>query len=306
MDIHRISVQHRSPTQFRLASSPTRRSFDIGSLQKEVEWVRTPEYPSLPTSMSHIDIPVHLAAKVTLEIAAGIVAGVIGTAGGITSLVSYPALLALGLSPFLANVTNIVALVACWPSSMLASRVELKGQLRTLMPWSLVSVAGGITGSLLLFLTPRTAFSTVAPFLLAGSSLLLLTQPWLSSRNDLRFGRRSSLIFVIGLFLIALYNGYFGAGAGIMLLTLLLFLRENSLSSSNAQKNVLIGAATIGGAFTLITLSSVQYSAAAPLAIGLFLGGLLGPRLSRQLPPLLLRSSVASCGIALSLWLWIR
>ena len=112
-----------------------------------------------------------------LIVAAGVLAGIVGTAGGITSLISYPALLALGVPAFAANVANNVALVACWPGSALASRPELQGRGRWLWHWAWVTAAGGVAGAALLLSTPSQAFGRIVPFLIASASVLLLAQP---------------------------------------------------------------------------------------------------------------------------------
>src|SRR6201992_3712532 len=126
-------------------------------------------------------MPVQTALLIAL---AGIVAGVVGTAGGITSLVSYPALLAAGIPALSANVPNIVALVACWPGSALASRPELTGRGSWLRRWAPVAALGGAAGSALLLLTPAGLFGQVVPFLVIIGSLALLAQPWLSTRRQ--------------------------------------------------------------------------------------------------------------------------
>src|SRR5580658_424647 len=96
--------------------------------------------------------------RVVFLLAAGIAAGMVGTAGGITSLISYPALLAAGVPALPANVANIVALVACWPGSALASRPELQGKASWLRRWAWVSAAGGAIGAALLLSTSPGAF----------------------------------------------------------------------------------------------------------------------------------------------------
>ena len=104
-------------------------------------------------------------------------AGLVGTAGGITSSVSYPVLLAVGLPALPAN----IALVACWPGSALTSQPELRGRGRWLWRWSLVAIAGGATGAALLLLTSDRAFGRIAPFLIASGSLALLLEPRLTT-----------------------------------------------------------------------------------------------------------------------------
>src|SRR6202451_1560162 len=116
--------------------------------------------------------------------AAGALAGLVGTAGGITSLVSYPALLLAGIAPLQANVTNIVALVACWPGSALASGPELCGRASWLRRWAVVAVTGGAVGAILLLSTPAGVFDRVVPYLLVFASLGLLLQPRISAWQE--------------------------------------------------------------------------------------------------------------------------
>src|ERR1700761_4462128 len=117
---------------------------------------------------------------------AGAAAGLIGSAGGITSLISYPALLAVGLPALPANIANNVALVACWPGSALASKPELHGKAPWLSRWTPVAVVGAATGSTLLLLTPSGVFARVVPFLVAAGSLALLLEPRLTAWRQRR------------------------------------------------------------------------------------------------------------------------
>ena len=115
--------------------------------------------------------------------AAGLLAGALGSAGGITSLVSYPALLLAGVPPLPANIANLVAGVACWPGSALTSRSEL-AEVRTHLPTALlVAAVGGAVGAALLLVTPAGTFLRVVPFLVAAGSMLLVVQPRLSGRS---------------------------------------------------------------------------------------------------------------------------
>ena len=142
---------------------------------------------------------------------AGVVAGVVGSAGGITSLVSYPALLAVGVPTLPANVTNLVAGAACWPGSALTSRQEMAGsgaRLRRSLP---VAAFGAAVGAVLLLVTPPGAFAVIVPYLVAAGAVALLAQPVLTKAVR---GRRGHALVPIGL--IAVYGGYFGAGSGIL------------------------------------------------------------------------------------------
>jgi uncharacterized protein len=146
----------------------------------------------------------------------------VGTAGGITSLISYPALLAVGLSPIRANMTNSVALVGNWPGSTLAARPELEGRGRRLGRLVLVAAAGGVIGTVLLLSTPAAVFDRFVPYFLAAASVALLCQPRLANWRRHHLGGASRYLFLAGLFSVCLYDGYFGAGSGVMLLALVL------------------------------------------------------------------------------------
>ena len=223
-------------------------------------------------------------------VVAGVIAGLVGSAGGITSLVSYPVLLAIGLPALSANVTNNVALVACWPGSAAASQRELHGRASWVRRWTVVTAAGGAAGAALLLVTPQGLFGRIVPFLIAAGSLALLLEPRLTTWRERRGGHESQLVLPAGLLALALYNGYFGAGAGVMTLTLLLVFVEPRLPSANALKNMLIGAASLISAAVFAIAGSVEWRAAIPLALGMLIGSNLGPRVARRVPVRLLRS----------------
>ena len=111
------------------------------------------------------------------------VAGTLGAAGGITSLISYPALLAVGLGPFAANATNLVAIVTYWPGSALGSRLELRGRAPWLRRWTPVTLIAGAAGAGLLLATPSDAFKRVVPFLVLIGSVALICAPRLARRR---------------------------------------------------------------------------------------------------------------------------
>lgn len=260
---------------------------------------------------------VRLVTPVSRELflaAAGLLAGLVGTAGGITSLVSYPALLWAGVAPLQANVANIVALVACWPGSAIASQPELRGRGPWLRRWCVLAALGGAAGSVLLLVTPVGVFGRVVPFLVAAGALALLCQPRITARRAARRGasqgavaaRADRLLLPLGLIALSVYNGYFGAGAGVLALALLLVTTEPRLASANALKNMVVGAATITSAVIFALVAHVDWPAVAALAAGLFAGSLTGPWVARRLPPGLLRWLVALTGLALAVHLWLN
>ncbi len=243
------------------------------------------------------------AAEVVLVTAAGVLAGIVGTAGGITSLISYPALLAVGVPALTANIANIVALVTCGPGAALASGPELAGRLGWVRRWSLAAAAGGTAGAVLLLLTPAGSFTRIVPYLVALGSVALLVQPWVSAVPDGR-GRGNTAVLLAGLLLISAYSGYFGAGSGVLTLALLLFTVDSRLAPANALKNIIVGVATTVSALILVLAGPVDWAVVLPLAVGLFTGSLIGPRVARRVSAGILRWLVAIVGLGLAAWLW--
>jgi uncharacterized protein len=240
-----------------------------------------------------------------LLLAGGVLAGTAGSAGGITSLISYPALLAVGIPPLAANVTQAVAFVACLPGSALGSRPELRGQGPFLRRWAVFMAVGSTAGVALLLTTPGHLFGRIVPFLLAFGAIALLLQPRIAAWQDRGPNRRSPLIFIGGLAVVSVYNGYFGAGSGVMVLALLLLTVDRDLARANALKNVLIGLADVVAAVGFILFGPVHWDAAVPLAAGLLVGSRIGPSVTRRVPANLLRVSVALVGLGLAIRLWI-
>ncbi|NUW33161.1 sulfite exporter TauE/SafE family protein [Nonomuraea sp. SMC257] len=240
---------------------------------------------------------------VLLLAAAGVLAGLVGTAGGITSLISYPALLAAGLPALAANVANIVAAVACWPGAALASRPELAGQGPWLRRWVPVAGLGGAAGSALLMSTPPGVFARIVPFLVAAGSLALLVQPRLAA---LRRHSDGGVLLPVALVALSVYSGYFGAGSGVMVLALLLITSEPHLPTANALKNMLLGAGVLVSAAAFAVFTPVAWSAVVPLSVGLFAGSTLGPLVTRRVPARVLRPLVALVGLVLAVTLWVQ
>ena len=240
-----------------------------------------------------------------LLLAAGVLAGAMGSAGAVTSLVSYPALLAVGISPLPANVTQAVAFVACLPGSALGSRPELRGQWPWVRRWALVAAAGGAAGVALLLGTPGHVFGRIVPFLLVSASVGLLLQPWISTWREGRSGRGDRYLLPCGLFAVSVYDGYFGAGSGVMVLALLLLTVDVEHVRANALKNVIVGISDLVATIGFVLFGPVRWDAALPLALGLLAGSLGGPAVARRVPPNVLRIVAACAGIGLAIRLWI-
>src|ERR1035437_8299119 len=244
------------------------------------------------------------AAELLFLVLAGLGAGLVGSIAGLASLISYPALLAIGLAPVTANVTNTVALVFSSGGAGLGARPELGGQATRLRRLGVAAVLGGVIGGLLLLMTPPGAFQLIVPWLIAFASIAILMP---RKPQEIRWVDPGSepIGLTVGVFLVAVYGGYFGAAAGVLMLALLLASTREPLSRSSALKNVVLGLANAMAALTFILFTSVHWSLVAPLALGCFAGGRLGPVLVRYAPARLLRIAIAVSGIGLAMHLGI-
>lgn len=252
------------------------------------------------------------AVEFGLLVLAGVGAGLTGSVAGLASLISYPALLAAGVPPVTANVSNTVALVLNSVGSVSASRPELSGQAPRLRRLAVAAVLGGAAGAALLLLTPSSAFERIVPWLIAGASVALLLQ---RPPRELAAEARTHALeerrhgdpwwLPVATFAVCVYGGYFGAAAGVLLLATYLLTTGELLPRSNAIKNVVLGMANAVAAVGYIVLTSIAWSAAIPLAIGLFGGGRLGPRVVRVVPHTLLRRVIAVAGLGLAIRLGI-
>lgn len=211
---------------------------------------------------------------------------------------TYPALLAMGLPPVTANVTNTVALVFNGIGSAWGSRPELAGQGRFLLRCAPVTIAGGAVGAVLLLTTPADAFEKVVPILLAVASLAIVTPS--AAPHPGRRRRAVVVVEFVAMFGIALYGGYFGAAAGVLFLALLLNAGADSLAHANAAKNILLGLANTVAAVVFIVLAPVHWAAVLPLGAGCLIGSRLGPVVVRHAPATPLRIAIGIAGLGLA------
>lgn len=230
--------------------------------------------------------------------ATGVVAGVVSVVASLATLVSYPALLAIGMPPLTANVTNTIALVSVGFGSAASSRRELAGQRDRLVRLGLLNAVGGAAGAALLLLTPAATFEVVVPWLVAGASLVLLAGPRL--RRDAPGGREHSPLLTAAVVAVAVYTGYFGAAGGVLVLAVLTALLDEPLARKIAVKNVISAVANAAAAVAFALFGPVDWSAVPPLAAGFLLGGWIGPAIVRRLPADGLRVFIAFCGLGVA------
>jgi len=229
----------------------------------------------------------------------GLAAGLSSSIAGLASLFSYPALLGVGLPPVAANVTNTVALLGSGVGAALGSRPELRGQGPRLRRLGTSAAGGGALGAGLLLVTPGGSFALIVPWLIGIASAMILLQPRPRFLRPLAHGGDSRGM-TIGIFVVAVYGGYFGAAAGVMILALLVAASDIGLPQTNALKNVLLMLANAVAAVAFAVLAPVAWAAVVPLALGSLIGGRTGPVVVRHVSARLLRTLIGIAGIALA------
>jgi uncharacterized protein len=234
--------------------------------------------------------------------ATGVLAGIVSVVASLATLVSYPALLAAGLSPLAANVTNTTALVFVGFGSAAGSQPELAGQGHRLVRFGVLNAIGGGAGAALLLLTPASAFEAAVPWLVAAASVVLLLG------RRLRGGpgdRESSPLLQASVLGVAVYTGYFGAAGGVLALAVLTALLNLPLARTIAIKNVIAAVANGVAALAFAFFGPVDWSAVPPLALGFLAGGWIGPKLVRRLPAGPLRVFIGLCGLGIAVKLGV-
>lgn len=240
-----------------------------------------------------------------LVLGAGFVAGAVNAMAGGGTLISFPALLAAGLSPVTANITSSVGLLPGYAGGSLAYRRELEGQRARAKGLAVAAVIGGVAGAALLLLTPGGSFRAVVPYLVLLSCFLLAVQPrvarWLRGRGEERPSWEAQLAVAVA----AVYGSYFGAGLGVILLAVLGLLIADDMQRLNALKGVLSLIVNLAGVAVFLVTGSVAWLAALLLAVGAFTGAAAGVRLARRLPGRAVRAFVVVLGTAVGIVLLV-
>jgi uncharacterized membrane protein YfcA len=227
---------------------------------------------------------------------AGLVAGTASAMAGGASIITFPVLLAMGVPPLDANVTNTVGLSPIVIGTGLGAIPELRAQRDRLAALAPPALVGAVAGATLLLTTPSDVFEAIVPALIAISCVLLLLQPWLV-RHTLRGGRFSRWVAQLSTLVVGLYTGYFGAASGVLFLALVGLVSVASLHELNASKNLLVGAANALATAIFAVVAPVKWPMAAAIAVGSVLGGGLGARLVRIVPAPKLRAGIAVVGL---------
>jgi uncharacterized protein len=239
--------------------------------------------------------------------AAGLAAGAVNAIVGSGSLITFPTLLAFGFPPIVANVSNNVGLVPGNVSGAIGYRRELSGQRARLVRLGVFSLAGSIAGSAALLTLPSNSFQVIVSVLILIACVLVLLQPQISARIAARRTRRAgpdgqdrertSPVLAGGVFGAAVYGGYFGAAQGVLVIGLLGSFLDEPLQRVNGAKNVLVGVVNGTAAIVYIIFAHVAWMVVALIAVGSTVGGLVGARYGRRLPPTALRIFVVAIGV---------
>ena len=234
---------------------------------------------------------------------AGVAAGTINTVVGSGTLITFPTLLAVGVPPVTANVTNTIGLVPGSVSGAIGYRRELRGQRGRLLRLASASLVGGIIGAVLLLALPAAAFNAIVPVLILLGCVLVLLQPTISRKVAARAEHRGGVpehgalwVWVL-VMLTGVYGGYFGAAQGVLLMAIMGIGIQDSLQRLNGTKNVLAGLVNAVAAVIFIAVAEVDWLIAGLIAVGSVVGGQIGATVGRRLPPLALRMVIVTVGV---------
>jgi uncharacterized membrane protein YfcA len=235
---------------------------------------------------------------------AAVCAGAVNALAGGGTLITFPVLVSLGLSPVTANVTSTVALCPGYFGGTLAQREELRGQVKRLSALLPAGVAGGLLGGALLLGTGEKLFGDIVPHLILLASVLLAIQEPVRAWLTRRLGEQHAALEAWTWPLVAaasVYGGYFGAGMGVVLLAALGLTLSDSLTRLNALKQAVSFAVNVAAALFFLFSGQVSWAHVLVMAVGALVGGMLGGRLAGIVNPSLLRWTVVLVGVVISI-----
>ncbi|QIK76571.1 sulfite exporter TauE/SafE family protein [Nocardioides piscis] len=228
---------------------------------------------------------------------AGVAAGTINTVVGSGTLITFPTLLAFGVPPVTANVSNTIGLVPGSVAGAVGYRRELAGQRSRLLRLASASLLGGVVGGVLLLWRPD-AFEVVVPVLIGLALVLVVAGPrisaWVARRHAAVGGlpaRGAWWVWPL-MFGCGVYGGYFGAAQGVLMMAVLGIGVDETLQRLNGLKNVLAALVNGVAGVLFVLVAEVDWQIVALIAVGAVVGGLLGASIGRRLPPAVLRAVI--------------
>ncbi len=243
-------------------------------------------------------------------LAGAFTAGAVNAVAGGGSLISFPALLAAGYAAKPANVTNTVALWPGYLGGSLAYSPELRRQRRRIIAVFVPAALGAIAGSAILLSTPGKAFEAIVPYLILFAAALMLVQDRLASFAQMhQLGSEGEAhvppVLGAGIFALAVYGAYFGAGLGIMTIAVLGILLPDDIQRSNALKGILQLIINAVAVVSFAAFGPVEWLPAALMAGAALAGGYLGVGIARRLGPVWLRAAVVTFAVGVAIVLLV-
>jgi hypothetical protein len=233
---------------------------------------------------------------------AGMAAGTINAVVGSGTLITFPTLLAFGVAPVTANVSNTIGLVPGVASGVVGYRRELVGQRGRVVRLGSAALLGGVVGAVLLLVLPAGAFRAIVPALIIVGLVLVVLQPrisrWVGARHDDARGDSGPWWVWPAVFGTGVYGGYFGAAQGVILIGILGIAITDTLQRLNGLKNVLAGLVNAVAGLIFIVVAHVDWTVVALIAAGSVVGGQLGATVGRRLSPVVLRVVIVVVGLA--------
>ncbi|MFG1922323.1 sulfite exporter TauE/SafE family protein [Cryptosporangium sp. NPDC048952] len=247
-------------------------------------------------------------AEYALVLVAGLGSGLLISTVGFASLLSFPVLLAVGLPPVVANVSNTLGLTPAGLSGSFGYRRELREHpvVTTIV---LVTCAGGaVLGVVLLLALPPGVFAAIVPYLILVTCLLVGAQPTITrllrrarppaaETGEVPGRTRLSVATTVACTMVGVYGGYFGGGSGVMMMAVLGFGADLEIRVVNALKTLSVAAGNVVASVMFVLIADVDWAAAGLLALGSAGGGYAGALIGRRLPATLLRSLIVLAGI---------
>jgi len=248
------------------------------------------------------------AAHGLLLIAAAFGAGLLNAIAGGGSFLTFPALVFAGLPPIMANATSAVAVSPGYLGSALGFRTELAALPRErLVREGLVCATGGVCGALLLLVTPAKVFSAAVPWLLLFATVLFAVGPrQVAARARRGAGEVHPVVQGLGLFLVAVYGGYFNGGLGILLMALYTLTGEGRVHTANALKNLNSLVLSLLSVAAFAWAGAIRWPHALVMMVAATAGGFAGARLARHLPAATVRAAVVATGLVMAAGFFLR
>ena len=242
---------------------------------------------------------------------AAVGAGAINALAGGGTLISFPVLVAVGVPPVAANITNAVALCPGYFGATIAQLPNLNGQRAQLMLLVPIAVLGGLAGGMILLRTGERTFTALVPWMILAASLLLAVQEpvkkFVAKRlSNPEHKHHTAMFSALPIAAAAIYGGFFSAGMSVLLLAVLGLTLDDSLTRLNALKQVLAFSVNIAAAVFFLFSDQVVWSAAAVMAVGALIGGAIGGKLAGKMPPAVLRWTVVTAGVAIAIAYWVK